>query len=118
MSNNTIRETIDAAVREQVGSVPMGYERVVEAVKVAVEGLADSAVESLQESGRALGATDQQLQDAFVAAGLVEVEPEPEDIPEPETVSEDSNIETRVGKIEAAVERLTALAERHLGRLG
>lgn len=114
MSNNTIRETIDAAVREQIGSVPMGYERVVEAVKVAVEGLAESAADSLRESGQELGASDEEIESALVSAGLVEPEP----TPEPESVSEDSNIETRVGKIEAAVERLTALAERHLGRLG
>lgn len=114
MSQNTIiRETIDAAISEQIGSVPTGYGNVVEAVKVAVEGLASSAAESLTESGRALGASDEQVQAALVSAGLVEIEPEPE-VAEPAA----GDTEARLSKIESAIERLTSLAESAQRRFG
>lgn len=108
MSNNSIRTTIDDTIR-RFGSVPMGYERVVEAVKVAVEGLAESAAESLRESGRALGASDEQIEAALVSAGLVEPEPEPENVAA-------DPVEERFSKIEAGLARLSELADRYIGR--
>lgn len=101
--------TISTTIRNTVGTVPFGYESKVNEVIAAVEGLAEQAAESLRESGRNLGATDEQIDAALVSAGLVEAEPVPE-------VAQPAD-EDRLGKIEAAVARLTALAERHLGRL-
>lgn len=119
MSNNTIRETIDAVIRTEIGSVPTGYGRVVEAVKVAVEGLAEQAADSIRESASGV-ASPEQVETALVAAGLVEPEPVVEDAPTPEDPQRDariSAIESNVAGLTEAVKRLTDLAERHLGRL-
>lgn len=112
MSNSSIRTTVTTAVIEQIGRVPAGYERVVDAVVEAVEGLVESAADSLRESGSALGASEEEVESALVSAGLIEPTPvEDETVPTPEDPARDE----RLSKIEAAVERLTALAERHLG---
>lgn len=107
--SSTIRTTIESTV----GTVPSGYQSVVDNVVEAVEALAAQAADSLRESGRALGASSEQIEGALVAAGLVEPEPVVEETP----VATGSDIEERVGRIESAVARLTALAERHLGRI-
>lgn len=106
--NTNIRSAVDTAISQQIGRVPAGYERVVEAVKVAMEGLAEQVADSLMESGKALGATEQQVRDALVDSGLIEDEPMDE-------VAEPADVEVRLSKIESAIESLKSLAERHLG---
>lgn len=69
--SSTIRTTIESTV----GTIPSGYQSVVDRVVVAVEGLAAQAADSLRESGRSLGASSEQIESALVAAGLVEPEP-------------------------------------------
>jgi hypothetical protein len=112
--SSTIRTTIETAVANRIGRVPAGYQSAVDDVVEAVEALALSAAESLRESGRALGASEESIESALVSSGLVEPEPVVE-----ETPAAGGDTEERLSKIESAIERLTALgerAERYLSR--
>lgn len=110
--SSTIRTTIESVISERVGTVPAGYQPVVDAVIEAVEGLAEQAADSLRESGSSV-ASPEQIESALVAAGLVEPEPVVEDVPQPEDPTRDG----RIRSLEEKVDRLVALAERHLGRI-
>jgi hypothetical protein len=112
--SSTIRTTIQSTV-EGYGTIPMGYQRVVDGVVEAVEGLAAQAADSLRESGRALGASSEQIEAALVSAGLVEEEDV--DIATPDDDDRIGKVEASVATLTDLVTRLTALAERHLGRI-
>jgi hypothetical protein len=77
----------------------------------AVEALALSAAESLRESGRALGASEESIESALVSSGLVEPEP----VVEETTPASEGD---RLTRVEAAIERLSAIAERAERYLG
>lgn len=98
MSNTNIREAVNSAITGEIGRVPAGYERVVTAVVEAVEALAETVADNLREQGRALGATEAQVEAALTNSGLVEVAPV-QDAPE-----------DRLGKLEALVNRLVEAA--------
>ena len=105
--SSTIRSTIESAITNRIGRVPNGYEGVVNDVVEAVEALALSAAESLRESGRALGASEEQVEGALVSAGLVEPEPVVE-----ETVTADDG---RLASLERKVDALIRAAESRFG---
>lgn len=98
--SSTIRTTIQSTV-EGYGTIPMGYQRVVDGVVEAVEGLAAQAADSLRESGRALGANAEQIESALVSAGLVEPEPTPEDVPA--FASDDGRLASLERKVDALI---------------
>ena len=104
--SSTIRTTIESVISERVGRLPAGYQSVVDGVIEAVEGLAASAADSLRESGRALGASEEQVEGALVSAGLVEPEPVVE-----ETVADGG----RLASLERKVDALIRAAESRFG---
>jgi hypothetical protein len=109
--SSTIRTTIETAVANRIGRVPAGYQSAVDDVVEAVEALALSAAESLRESGRALGASEESIESALVSSGLVEPEP----VVEETTPASEGD---RLTRVEAAIERLSAIAERAERYLG
>lgn len=116
--SSTIRTTVTEAVRSHTGSVPAGYDyivnAVIEAVTEAVADLAEQAADSLRDSGRALGATETQIEDALVTAGLVE-KVEVEDVDSSDADDRLTKVEAAVASLTEGLSRLTSLAERHFG---
>lgn len=109
MSTNTnIKSVVDAAIAESGVRLPYGAQPVVDKVVEALSVKAEEIADSLRVSAQGMGARSAAVEEALVNSGLV--------VPTPEPVNEaPASDEDRLGKIEQAVARLTALAERHLG---
>lgn len=98
---------ISTTIRSTVGTVPSGYESVVDRVVEAVEGLAAQAADSIRESASAAGISGEQVEAALVSAGLVEEEAIPE--------SDGDSTESRLAAVERKVDALVRAASERFG---
>jgi hypothetical protein len=100
-----VRNTVTEVVRSKHGSVSLGmYQPTVEAVIEALEDGLNTAVATLIEQGRNLGASEAQVRDILAQAGLIE------DEPEDAAPAQDGSLEERFARMEAVVADLSALA--------
>lgn len=116
--SNQIKQVVLSTISEQVGrvgySLPSGANEVVEAVADRLADFAEETAKAIVERVQRDHGYGAQAEALLTEFGFIS-EPEPE--PVVEDSDEDDDEDSRLSRLEATVQRLVALAERHLGRV-
>lgn len=124
---SAIRDVITDTLRSH-GLITQNYTEAIDTVTEALEARAHIVVDAIVDRAQylELGVSEYEVRIFLAALGLPsrpeEVEPQPEPEPEYESPLREDSVEARIARMEhtivllaAGVEKLTRLAEQHLG---